>query len=231
MRIFPGLVLTGAIVLALASPDVAHAQERPCPTMSAPNVTITPEVEAVRYDLTRTTAELTQKHRASSRAIPDGTKVLGLAGGKMGYRLQTRAKGVSRATGGTCVYLTDVRLVVGYDDPTIYIARELPRGTCIHGKVVEHEQEHIRIDRRNLARLLPRLQSVLSDAAYRTGSVATRDPERAQQQLQDRLMAVIRPTMDDFIARRNAEQNAFDSPDEYRRIGNSCNGELRTYVR
>ncbi len=64
---------------------------------------------------------------------------------------------ISRPDGSSCVWPSQVDLSVGYDSMDVYVVSEYSPSTCPHSVTLQHELEHVRINRDSLNSHLPRI--------------------------------------------------------------------------
>ena len=106
----------------------------------------------------------------------------------------------------------------------IYVASELPAGSCPRTEIMNHEMGHYRIDREQIARLkeeAPQIAAQFSAVFWGATLDAARSSAlAANQQFSDRLQRRL-------IDLRTPAQQAHDSPDEYQRLTRSCGGETQ----
>ena len=106
---------------------------------------------------------------------------------------------------------------VSLRDPVLYVAKEVPAGTCAWDHVMRHETQHAGIYRRALASLPARIQARLTPAVWQGPS--TQAAQAVAQLVLNELEAV------------EAQHAALDSPDEYARSATACGGAFLRLVR
>jgi hypothetical protein len=130
---------------------------------------------------------------------------------------------VSSPSGGyaVCVPAISVTFTLG---ASIFISRELAPGSCPRDEILRHEQIHHEIDlyaMKQLQRELPIIALNFPTVFWgATPQQAREGAKAAQQQLSNLLQRR-------FAEIRTPLQRAHDSPEEYRRLTLSCNGETR----
>ncbi len=109
--------------------------------------------------------------------------------------------------------------------PVIYIASELPKGSCAYQLVLDHELKHHGFDLEVL-RMMPdeirRFSQDVFDTAEieRTGAL---NQERARIRFFQQFNYV-------YQSLGNPRHSMIDSPESYRQLGKLCNGELAKYL-
>lgn len=109
-----------------------------------------------------------------------------------------------------------MRVEVGYSNVTVYIARELASDACAFEHVRTHEMTHVQIARRWL-NTVPAL--IERDLRARFSSLQ-RLPTA------ERMQAVLASSLAN-LRHVQGEQDAFDSPSEYRTNDTACRGAIR----
>jgi hypothetical protein len=114
----------------------------------------------------------------------------------------------------------------GFSPMTVYVAREFPEGSCAFKEIYAHELRHVKAYQEHLASIENELRETL------TGRFATGEPwrgplgqtqSRLQQELDERWL----PYIQRAINRAEEAQALIDTPEEYARVTDSCNGEIK----
>ena len=194
-------------------------------------IAVTTFIDPVQYDFTRTLPQLQQVAATSdSRKIQDGSHPVGLAAGDLvikfssGYRLIGPPDGPFRAA------ISKINVDIGIQNNIIYVAHELPRNSCPHTEVLRHEETHKEIDRLILDEFQPAATDFFTGIATQAGIIEAPNTDEAQTILARH----INEGATDFETRlhdtRVRRQQAFDSPEEYRRLSLTCDGLLQEIV-
>lgn len=108
----------------------------------------------------------------------------------------------------------------GLRDTRLYVAKELPPGSCEFNHVYAHELEHVRIYREHLQQLPARTLAHLN----RSADALARLP--ADKQVQTALSLAMEALLEVM-----PQHQAHDSPEEYARNGEVCDGKLRSALK
>lgn len=138
----------------------AHAQKRTCDHVKKPPliVKINLDIPEATYDYSRTTEELTddqfektvewiQKQGIRSVGIAEHlgqyVTIRGIASGGYAYAMnyKMRATAVDKYGVYYCPYLTEINIDLFYATK-IFIANEIPKGSCEFNEVMKHEWKH-----------------------------------------------------------------------------------------
>lgn len=126
--------------------------------------------------------------------------------------------------GNSCVEV-QVTLNLRIPPAQVYLARELQPGTCPYQAVLAHELQHVDIYRQQLPRVAQRMREALQT---RFGSKPLYYPSgSAQAALQQELQQVWNPLLQAEMNKVEAAQSRLDSAEEYKRLSQSCKGEVQ----
>lgn len=113
----------------------------------------------LKYDTSLSTQQLSalsKKHKA----IDDGDKASGLSLSDVVLRVSMRSKTYNLDSVYSCVIPTQIDVFVGYQNPVIYISRDVLRDECYYQIVVRHEQTHQQINVLALEYFLPQFKAL-----------------------------------------------------------------------
>lgn len=132
-----------------------------------------------------------------------------------------------KVSGYECV-APRVEIKLNYSPVLIYVGNEFVPGSCAYKVILEHEQRHLKAYMDNLARV----EKVVRDALNRRfeGKPLYAPSGTAQSALQHEINSVWMRFISDEFDKGKAEQAKIDTPQEYARLADSCNGEIRDIV-
>lgn len=198
-----------------------------CELLPPPSVTVR-QISApvtVNLDLDYRAISLlgTQEHRPLQR-------VLGLTRGtgRVVFEIRTPAI-IDRSRQWECVS-PQITVSYGFSPMTVYVAREFPPDGCAYREILRHEQRHVATYLDHIASLAPDLTETLQ-RRFATGA-RSRAPvgqtrARLERELQERWLPFVQREME----RVKSSQALIDTPEEYRRVSESCGGEILRVVR
>ena len=131
------------------------------------------------------------------------------------------------ASGYECV-APKVEIKLNYSPVLIYVGNEFVPGSCSYNVILEHEQRHLKAYMDNLVRVEKVVRTALEkrfDARPLYAPSGT-----AQSALQHEINSVWFPFIKAEFDKGNVEQAKIDTPQEYARLGDSCNGEIRQII-
>jgi hypothetical protein len=186
-----------------------------CEGARAAAVTVRAEVAELTLDLGTRAARLADMTELA--AHPQG-----LYRGELDARLRMSFGGLARGQ-ERCVWLAEAIVEITLA-PRIYIASELPEGSCLFDAVMDHERQHARIDREELAAGESLIEDAVAEAARRFGPVEAvgRRAEAMSEDIAEVVESAFRHALAEVEQRRQARQQAIDTPAEYARIGVRC---------
>ncbi len=220
-------------VLILSALPVA-AQAASCPPAPYPQVVVNVSQEEPKLVTNRNVNELKALSQSDGAAdtLSDSRHVpLGLAVANAQYTVNIKAQMATFNNRQACAALSEVVIDLSFANNVIYVASDLPRGSCIFSNVHAHERQHVAVDRQLLQDFSQKIRYETSSVAGRIGNVTAPTSEAAF----DKLSALLKPGLDramqDFMAERARRQARVDTPQEYDRVSRSCNGEAQRYIR
>lgn len=212
--------------LYLAPVTVAHPIE--CQVKTAPKINVTPSKSRVSYDFSKTKAQLNSfdVDTISPYGPQHKTTVSGLMSGSIQIKQQVSfIYEEYQQLGQACIYLKSVDVKV-HIDPTIFVAKEIPRGSCLSNAVLAHERKHVREDQlvvNKYANILGK--ALVSSVNHRGAAFGPYDIDRVptiQENIQTSLNKIVKKYNKKMNEERQRRQQAIDSLEEYESIGKRC---------
>ncbi len=220
--IFMSLSVCGS--LALSPPAFAQGW---CRSVQSPQIHVKTSTDQVRYDFSRSEKDL--NNFSVDTVNPYGKSVITDVGGLMqggisasqSMRYGTMTNNASREI---CYWYTNIDVML-HINPTIFIAREFPQGSCKHNAILAHEQQHVMIDRE----IVNKYAKIIGDALnneVRKKSVFGPLPLSRQGELEAYLKSNMQNILTVYTQKMNDErkqrQQAFDNLKEYERVNHMC---------
>lgn len=198
-----------------------------CKTDQAPTIKVGAETKPIRYDFSKSEKDL--NHFKVDTVSPYAKNVITDVGGLMqggielsqSIRLNTMT---NYGTRETCVIYDSVTVTLKID-PTIFIAREFPRGSCKHNAIMAHEHRHIAIDQEivnKYARLIADALKADINRAPLAGPVPMVEVARVQKEMQMRQQGVVKTLAAQMDHERSKRQQALDNIQEYEQVNKLC---------
>lgn len=209
--------------LLVAAPCLAD----PCDELPRPSVRVERQKSQPALNTSYGIAALNNLGAAVARP---GHQVLGLTRGTASASLSMQAPAIIDASGRWECASPQITLRYGFNPLTVYVAREFPPGSCTYREIHEHEMRHVKTYEEHLAAIEPALTELLSARFASGGPWRGRRGEiaaRLQRELDQRWL----PMVEREIRRVDAAQALIDTDEEYERVANACDGEIRKRLR
>lgn len=199
-----------------------------CNTPKLPQISVVATDTTVRYDHTKTQKQLDKFE--TDTVSPYGGEVRSHVGGLM--KGEVSVSQTIRFYQETYPHLRTGCLSVGSIKvninikPTIYIASDYPRNSCMYNAVLEHEKKHVAVDQQMVAKYKGLITQALHDAiqksGHQRGPFSTSLMESEQLKLQNYIQGVIKAYSDKLTKERREKQQAVDTLEEYERVQAQC---------
>jgi len=214
-----------AIAILIALSSQSRADE--CEQLPAPSVVIKHLEDGVALNNHYGYKTLTNLGAKLGRP---GHQVLGLTRGNAVVRFSLNSLSIVDRAGRWECFSPQLTLTYGFSPITVFVANEFPEGSCAYKEIYAHELRHVKAYQAHMVGIEKVLQETLN---YR---FATGGPWRGPvgqnralllQELNERWAHYVERE----IARVDVAQALIDTPEEYARVVNSCNGEIKGRLR
>lgn len=206
MRVLP--VIVCSLMALLSAPVLAD-----CPRVAQPVVSVTTEWTGAQLIRELPAADLPARQGTTGAFPGMRQRQLGLTSWQIAVRSRFVVTEIAGSPG--CFALAKVEAVVDASPVKVFVARELPDGSCPYQVTVSHERRHVEIVHRSVLILEEDLRRGLGGQSLARAMPAP-DVEVAVQRFSAAINLVTgdaRRRGEDEAARRNAE---LDSPSSYR---------------
>jgi hypothetical protein len=198
-----------------------------CDKLPKPSVTVKRLDE--RFTVDTQQSYKTLNHLGSALARP-GNQILGLTRGKAVARFATSTPSYLDRSGLWECASPQLTVTFGFSPMAVYVAKEFPAGSCAYNEIYQHELRHVKTYQAHLAGIEKEISDTLNrrfatGAPWRGPAGQTR--ARLQQELDERWL----PYIQREINRADEAQALIDTPEEYARVADACNGEIRKRIR
>jgi hypothetical protein len=212
------IACVAALCLAAAStPRPAVA----CPsTSSEPKIELRVDAGTVEFDYSRDRAFLSDVFHRQQTATASGHMPIGLTQAKLGLEITTRTE-VVRSGRSFCAYLDVVTVTVGFAVFAVFVDQRYPEGSCERKAVLDHELEHVAINRTALSNNRFLIADRLRAAAF-SGPVAAESEAEARQAYNNLIDRELRPVLT-LISQQAQQRHAIlDAPASYAKTRSRC---------
>lgn len=162
--------------------------------------------------------------------IRPGSQVLGLTRTNSVAQFSVSTPSYKDATERYECASPQITLTLGFKQMTVYVGKEFPVGSCAYKEILDHEMRHVKAYQEHVTQIEKALQEDLN-RRFATGSVwrgATGTSNaRVSKELDERWL----PYINRELQKVNAAQALIDAPEEYARLSNACNGEVKKLMK
>lgn len=198
-----------------------------CEQLPAPSVVIKRFEEGVALNKQYGFRTLTN---LGAKLARPGNQVLGLTRGNAVVRFSMSAQSIIDRTGRWECFSPQLTLTYGFSPMTVFVASEFPEGSCAYKEIYEHELRHVKAYQEHMVGIEKGLQETLN-RRFATGGPWRGPVGQRRAQLQQELDERWARYVEREIARVDVAQALIDTPEEYARVANSCNGEIKGRIR
>ncbi len=201
-----------------------------CEIKKSPELAVTATDTALKIDNSKSKAELNQFD--IDTVSPYGRNAQVHVGGLMSGEIKTSSN-VSimsetyPALNAACLLVNKITVKI-HVDPTIYIAREYKRGSCMYASVLEHEQKHVRTDRilvnKYTGLIAKALDAEFRKTNYAFGPVRAMNVDEEQRRISHVTSRIVKDLSEKMNEERRILQQKIDTLEEYNRVSNACKG-------
>jgi hypothetical protein len=143
------------------------------------------------------------------------------------FKMDYQIGGLEHAHGdGYCVWVDSVDVSFSYAMMNVYVSSQYPEGSCPYRVVLNHENQHVAIDQRVLAKY----RTLMERALKRSKSIPTkRHPlsvvsmNNGKAVIADRLNRIVNPILAAYQREIVRENGKIDTPRNYRKTQALCN--------
>jgi len=197
-----------------------------CERLPKPSVTVKRLDERITVNTQYSYQALTQLGSALARP---GNQVLGLTRGDARVQVATSSPTYVDRTGRWECASPQVTLTYGFSPLTVYVAKEFSQDSCAYKAIYQHELRHVKTYQTHAASIEKDLADALN-RRFATGSPWRGPVGQMRIQLQRELDERWLPYIQRELARADAAQALIDTPEEYARVTNTCNGEIKKHL-
>lgn len=225
---FPGLdVIAAAGLLTLAA---AGGNIPTCTVPKAPTISINATTQEIRYDYSRTEAQLTAMKSDTINPYAPGTDTAtgGLRQDKPEMKMNVRVGYRGTKNGPTCFWYDSIVVQIELK-PVIYIARENQSGSC-GAAILEHEKKHIAVDHRVANSFAATVGEVVRNAVNEAGALGPYNADRidaTQKMMIEHIQSAVQSRQLAYESDMRRQQAQVDTLAEYERVSKICNKRKR----
>ncbi len=210
----------------LSSAMSAHA-ENWCQTPKAPTITVKTSTDHITYNFSLAERQLNKFN--VSTVSPYSSNVITDVGGLMKGGIETQQQMsfgtmTNQQTREVCIWHDKIDVLI-HIKPTIFVASEFPKGTCMHQSILDHEHKHVVVDREIVNKYASLIGKALHDDIRKYsvyGPVTLSRQQETLETIRKRMQAILSQQTTEMSNERKKRQQAVDSLQEYNRVNASC---------
>jgi len=211
-----------AAVALLGFNSTAQAAVGPCDPYPDVPVNVTPVFNDPFIDNSKSIADLRTMNHSAPRHVP-----LMLTNAPPVVNLNVSTQSYKLANGLSCTRVDHVDVAIGYKNPIIYIASEVPSGGCPYMQLTNHAQKNIGVMRAVMNDYVPQLVDQMKQYLKLYGIVREEKAGYGIGVVHDQLQTMLQESKThiyDESARRLQDANSMDDSNS---MNAACNGQLR----
>ena len=224
LRVLAATAALAALVVLVAPVGASPSFAAPrCPKAS-PGIEIDVGLDpgAVAYDKGKSKKTLTKMAAGPGVAGSQAGTRFGLTRSAYSEQIKIGVRSEEIGDGWRCHRLSSISARIEISELSVYVARELPSGTCAYKAVLEHEARHVSILRDTLRDYLPAYEKALRRAAEGIDPIADKARKIPGDRFFRHLKTGLKPVLAELSETLKKRQKAIDTPEEYRRVHQLC---------
>jgi hypothetical protein len=198
-----------------------------CKPSKAPSINIKTSTDNISYDFNLSEKQLNKFD--SSTVNPYGSNVITDVGGLMKGGIETKhqmsfATLTNPRTKQMCFWYDKVEVSL-HIRPKIYVARDFPKGSCMHSAILGHEHKHVIVDREIVNKYAALIGDALKYTVARNpvfGPISTDQKQIMLDQVKINMQNIVQEYISQMSNERKQRQQAVDNLAEYERVNKSC---------
>jgi len=126
---------------------------------------------------------------------------------------------------GFCVWVDSLNISFSYSQMNVYVSSQYPEGSCPYQVILNHENQHVAIDQRVLAKYRARIERAL----WKSRSIPTKarpltviSMNNGKAIIESRLNRIVDPILAGYKKEITRENGKIDTPANYRRTQALC---------
>lgn len=162
--------------------------------------------------------------------VRPGSQVLGLTRTNSLAQFSVNTPSYQDATERYECASPQITLLLGFKPMTVYVGKEFPVGSCAYQEILDHEMRHVKAYQEHVAKIEEALQADLN-RRFATDSVWRGVPGTSNTRVSKELDERWLPYINRELQKVDVAQALIDAPEEYARLSNACNGEVKKLMK
>ena len=203
-----------------------------CEPQAMTKINVIWSTDKINYDHTKSMNQLSNfeidtKSPYSKHAV---TKVGGLMQGGLEVTTNVNVSQMKYQTLGVgCMWVNNIDIKINIH-PTIYIATEYKKNSCMYSAVLQHEMKHIEVDRDIATKYRNHLRNMASNVTQKIGVVGPKDKfqmPKTHKKIIDYIESHMKQVTSRMYEERRIRQQGVDSLSEYEHVQGLCRKHTR----
>lgn len=232
-KVFFALILGLAGVNSAQGDDGRERYVEEClSVIGRPTVMVTSSYGKLKYNFDKDGAylrrETERKYQESGQQMPQDLVPVGLTKVRDGFDFNMTVGHIEISHGYSCLYPQEINAHLGYYVPTIYILKDLQKGTCLYEVALRHEKTHMQIYIEALDYFLPEFKKAAVGQFDRIGVRVVGPGESADdaaRELNEAYLNDMKEKVEHWRREVEQEQMKFDTPQNYILESKLCEGK------
>lgn len=219
------LSLLSLLILSGANSAIAATDKECLATWKKPIVEIELLFSSPKIDHSKSAQQIEHVAKKSGYIKPNGLgNLLGLTHASFAPRIGVEVEYRKSKSGLYCLRLTKVNYEFGIRKTDIYVGRKYQKGSCAYKAILEHEQEHVRINQHVVDLYFPKVEKELERYANSIKPFYTKQLKQATQSIRNQLTFDLKPVLAAFNRDREKENGVIDNAASYSATREKCKG-------
>ncbi len=177
----------------------------------------------IRFDYTKTGNQLAELARGPTVVGIPGAVIQGLTTAEFRFDVEMEFQHTRLPNGMICTEIAGAAAEIGYPEMTVYVDRKYVRGSCEFQVTLDHENQHVAINRRVADKHRQRIVDVLRNAALsKAFPVISASSQEGAVMARLLLQAAYMPAIEALGAECTRENAAIDTPQSYAQARRRC---------
>ena len=214
--------VTAALSIGLCAAPSAWARGACLPSTTPIRIDFQTRSPDPHYDNSLNVTAIRNLFRARGQAIAGPhTQALGVTFFTPAFSIDVNTR-VVRSGDGYCVLPDAISAEFGFRSLDVYIASEYVPGSCEYRTVLDHENQHVAINRAALKDSAPQIRAALEVLLAYQAPVFDRDPQRATRAIADDLSHKMDATLEIFRKQLDDRNGRIDTDANYAATAELC---------
>ncbi|WP_245881160.1 hypothetical protein [Thalassospira marina] len=208
------------VILGVVAFGGQGAYAASCPTVTPPKITFDFEPKSPQLDRNRSVRWLNSKTTHSADWF-----VTGLTSYAMQAKFEMRIEPVALGNGTYCLLPALIHPTVSVTEHLVYIASELPKGSCEYDVVYAHEGQHVAINQHmelDIRNALPAYLAQVTDDFARMQPLPAQMASARIRNLLSKYGREFKALLAKIDATRQRDHARIDTAQEYERLSHAC---------